>query len=401
MGLVEGGVAAGTPHPYIWHNNVASVTTGVVTIDDAGAARRVLSPNVVQLDPEKAVFEAMLTGWGRQMRARFLRDSTIGPRIRLVRRFAEFTDLYPWQWTPAEGEAWISALRSGSSPLSLSTARNYEIGIRMFCEYLRDGRYGWIAECSQRFGAAVDQVFHEDNSILHVGEYEGDAGRRPLTYDEVQALFDAADAQVAAIQARGRKGVMTALRDAAMLKFCYAYGLRRAEVAGTDVVDLRRNAKMPEFGRFGALSVRRGKAARGGAPKRRTVLTVPEMSWVTDVLEHYLTEVRPALAADGKPCAALWLSERGARISRRMVNAAFTTARDTAGIDETLDLHCLRHSYVTHLVEFDYPERFIQEQVGHSFSSTTAIYVGVSNEYRNRLLSQAVHTRYGQHLGRP
>ena len=82
-------------------------------------------------------------------------------------------------------------------------------------------------------------------------------------------------------------------------------------------------------------------------------------------------------------------------MSRRAANEAFCAARDAAGIDSSLDLHSLRHSYVTHLVEFDYPERFIQEQVGHSFSSTTAIYVGVSNEYRNRLLTQAIHTRYG------
>lgn len=376
----------------------ASATTGVVTSDSQGAARRVLAPNVVHLDPEQAVLEAMLQGWESQQRARFLRDATIVPRLRLVRRFVEFSGLYPWQWTPAEGEAWISDLRSGSSPLRVSTARNYEIDIRMFCEYLLDQRYGWVAECSQQFGQVPQQVFHEDNSIIHVGEYEGDPTRRPLTYDEVQALFDAADARVGLIRSRGRKGAMTALRDAAMLKFCYAYGLRRREVVYSDVVDLRRNSKMDEFGRFGALSVRYGKASRGGAAKRRTVLTVPEMSWIVEVLDHYLAEVRPQFPADTGQ--ALWLTERGTRIGTRMLNVAFTTVRDEAGIDPTLDLHSLRHSYVTHLVEFDYPERFIQEQVGHSFSSTTAIYVGVSNEYRNRLISQSMQSRYGQHFDR-
>jgi site-specific recombinase XerD len=376
----------------------ASDTTGVVTSDSQGAARRLSAPNVVHLDPEHAVLEAMLQGWESQQRARFLRDSTIGPRLRLVRRFVDFSGLYPWQWTPAEGEAWISELRSGATPLRLSTARNYEIDIRMFCEYLLDQRYGWIAECTQQFGQTPQQVFHEDNSIIHVGEYEGDPTRRPLTYDEVQALFDAADARVGVIRARGRKGALTALRDAAMLKFCYAYGLRRREVVHSDVVDLRRNSKMADFGRFGALSVRYGKASRGGAPKRRTVLTVPEMSWIVEILDHYLSEVRPLFPADNSQ--ALWLTERGTRIGLRMLNVAFATVRDEAGLDPTLDLHSLRHSYVTHLVEFDYPERFIQEQVGHSFSSTTAVYVGVTNEYRNRLISQSMQSRYGQHFDR-
>lgn len=379
-------------------NNVASVTTAVVNADSQGVARILSSSNVVQLDPEKALFDAMVEGWERQQRARFLKESTISARSRLVRRFADFSGLYPWQWTSGEAEAWISSLRSGESPLRLSTLRSYEVEARMFCEYLRDPRYEWLALCNDRFGQVPQSVFHEDNSIVHVSEYEGDSSRRPLTYDEVQALFDAADARVGTIRSNRRKGSLPALRDAVLLKFCYAFGLRRREATMTDVVDLRNNAKLPDFGRFGALSVRHGKAPRGGPAKRRTVLTVPEMSWIVDVLDHYLTEIRPALAGSTRS-TALWLSERGNRISTRVANEAFVAAREAAGLDPSLDLHSLRHSYVTHLVEFDYPERFIQEQVGHSFSSTTAIYVGVSNEYRNRLLTQAVHSRYGDQLG--
>jgi integrase/recombinase XerD len=51
---------------------------------------------------------------------------------------------------------------------------------------------------------------------------------------------------------------------------------------------------------------------------------------------------------------------------------------------------------VTHLVEFDYPGRFVQDQVGHAYASTTAIYTGVSDEYRNRLLERSLKNRYGE-----
>lgn len=365
---------------------------------DHSAAQSLSLPNVVHLDPDKAMFEAMLEAWQAQQAARFLKPSTVRPRLRLMRRFAEFSGLYPWQWTPAEGEAWIGALRSGEKPLSLSTLRGYEIDVRMFCEFLRDRRYKWAGLCAEQFGQVPEQVFHENNSILHVTEYEATAGRRPLTYDEVQALFDAADGRAGQIRSRRRKGAVPAIRDAALLKFVYAYGVRRSEAVMADIVDLRRNAKLPEFGRFGAFTVRHGKASPGGPPKRRTVLTVPEMGWIAETLSHYMDEVRPALVGP-RTGPALWLTERGTRLSRRAANEAFATVRDLAGIDSTLDLHSLRHSYVTHLVEFDYPERFIQEQVGHAFSATTAVYVGVSNEYRNRLLTQAVHARYGRDLG--
>jgi integrase/recombinase XerD len=150
-----------------------------------------------------------------------------------------------------------------------------------------------------------------------------------LTYDEVQALFDAADGRVEQIRARGRKGASAALRDAALLKTIYGFGLRRQEAVGLDVADLRTNPKTMRYGQFGALCVRFGKSSKGGPPKRRTVLTVPEFDWVVDVLDHYLAEVRPAFSAGDHP--ALWLTERRGRMSRRAVNEAFDAARRSAG----------------------------------------------------------------------
>jgi integrase/recombinase XerC len=358
-----------------------------------GSAQLVLARNVVHLDPAPAVFKAMLEGWARQQSARFLKATTIDPRLRLIRRLEEFTGQYPWQWTPAEGEAFIAHLRSGAKPLALSTARNYEVTIRLFQEYLLDGRYGWVQACAERFGEVPQQVFHEGNSVLHTVEYEGDPRRRPLTYDEIQALFDAADARPCKIRDQGRKGALSAMRDAAVLKTVYAFGLRRTEASRLDLVDLRRNRKAPRFGNVGCLMVRFGKAQKGSPPKRRTVLTVPEMDWVVEVLEEWLTEIRPQFSPGQHP--ALWVTERIGRLSPRSINEAFVAARDDAGLDEALDLHCLRHSHITHLTEFGYPARFVQEQAGHSHAATTAIYMGVSNEYRNTLLEAALKNRLG------
>jgi site-specific recombinase XerD len=362
-----------------------------VSAELAGSARLVLVEGVTYLDPEPAVFEAMLAGWEMQQRTRFLKADTIRSRVDLVRRFAEFTGQYPWQWQPPEVEAFFDRLRSGPRPIQVSTARGYQTTLRLFCEYVLDARYGWPATCMERFGQVPVQVLHEANTIEHVSDYEGRPGRRPLTYDEVQALFDAADARVDEIRARHRKGVVAAMRDAAMLKTTYAYGLRRREVCGLDLADLRHNPKVPGYGRCGGLFVRWGKSSNGSAPKRRTVMTVPEMDWAVPVLEHYLGTVRPALAPGAHP--ALWITERCGRMSARRLNSIFDLLRDMAGLDPVLDLHSLRHSYVTHLVEFDYPERFVQDQCGHAYASTTAIYTGVSDEYRNRLLRRALAGR--------
>jgi integrase/recombinase XerC len=95
---------------------------------------------------------------------------------------------------------------------------------------------------------------------------------RPLTRGEVQALFDHADGKVARARQLGNKGWVAAFRDATLFKTIYAFGLRRREAAMLDLADFTRNAKAPEFGRFGACHVRYGKAMRGSPPRRRTVL---------------------------------------------------------------------------------------------------------------------------------
>ncbi len=362
-------------------------------VDLPGAAHLVLADGVVHLDPAEAAFEAMLEGWARQQRTRFLNvDGTIKPRLALVRRFAEFTGDYPWRWRPEDVEAFMDWLRAHRPGFSVSTGRNYQNGLRLFGDYVTDARYGWPARCVELFGEAPAQILHEWNTVTHSSDYEGGPGRRPLTYDEVQLLFDAADGRVEEIRSRRRKGALAAMRDAAILKTVYAFGLRRQEATMLDLADLRHNPKAPGFGRFGGLFVRHGKASKGGAPKRRTVLTVPEFDWVVEVLDQYVAEVRPLFSPGKHP--ALWVTEKRGRISRRRLDEAFETVRSSAGLPGELDLHCLRHSYVTHLIEFDYPERFVQDQVGHSYASTTAIYSGVSDEYRNRLLQRALKARH-------
>lgn len=354
----------------------------------AGDVSQVVRQGVGLLDPASTTFEEMLQGWELQQRARQLKRQTLEMRTGLVRRFSSFTNEYPWGWTAGDVEAFTVKTAQGRVPAP-STARGYQNALALFMEYVCDPRYGWPAVCEERFGARPQQILHEWNSVQNLSGFEGRPGRRPLSYDEIQALFDAADGQVDAIRARHRKGALTAQRDAILLKVIYAFGLRRQEAWGLDIQDLRHNPRAAHHGRAGALFVRWGKSSRGGPPKRRTVLLVPEMDWVVPLVDQWLEELRP-LFSNSENSSGMWLNERRTRMSMRSVNDAFTTARDAACLSQDLDLHSLRHSYVTHLTEFDYPTRFIQDQVGHVFASTTAMYTGVSDEYRLRLISQSL-----------
>lgn len=83
--------------------------------DLPGAVRLELLDGVIHLDPKPALFDAMLTGWVRQQQTRFLSEQgTIKPRVALVRRLAEFTNAYPWEWTPSDVEAFFTQLRSSN-----------------------------------------------------------------------------------------------------------------------------------------------------------------------------------------------------------------------------------------------------------------------------------------------
>jgi integrase/recombinase XerC len=353
-------------------------------VDVVGAAHLMLADGAVLLHPAPALFEAMLAGWRCQQESRLLADQTVDVRDKTLRRFQAFCGEYPWRWGPGDVEAWTVSLRSAGR--SRSTIRAYQNALAMFMGYVCDARYGWVAECEGRFGDHPTQICHEWNTADHVADYEGGPGRRPFTRVELQAFFDHADGVVVTAQQRGRKGGLAAWRDSVLFKVTYAWGLRRREVSMLDTTDFSANAAAPELGRFGMLAVRYGKALRGSPPRRRNVATV--MPWAVEALTEYLTEVRPAYQPGAR--AALWLTERSSRISVRHMNERFAAYRDDLGLPAELSPHCLRHAYVSHLVEDGVDPLFVQQQVGHSHAATTAVYTSVTTDYRNRVLRAAL-----------
>lgn len=348
---------------------------------ERGAARLELVGAAAPGGEEGALLEELLAGWGRQQRARRLGDSIIADRERVVRRFVEFTQGWPWSWQEAQLEAWVAA-----NAWAHSTVRTYQGAIASFLAYVCDVRYGWVAECEQRVGAAPRQICHADNTAAHVADYEGRPQRRPLSRRELQVFFDACDDGVARAQHQRRKGWLAAFRDAALFKVCYGWGLRRTEVARLETTDFSVNPAARQLGGLGVCQVRYGKALRGSPPKRRAVATV--MPWAAEALGQYLADVRPRYAASGQ--AAVWLTERGGAISPRQVDERFALWRARAGLPADLSVHCLRHSYVSHLIEDGVDPLFVQQQVGHSWASTTAVYTSVGSDAKNRMLADAL-----------
>ncbi len=333
---------------------------------------------------EDRVFEAMVDGWRAQMLARGLAVASIRQLTSTVIRFQEFTNDYPWSWSAHDVDEFFALKRSGRRPIAVSTLRAYSAAIRGFCSYLCDGRYGWTALCERTFDDVPSQVVFEWNSPRHTADDARTPGRRALTKPEMQRLFDVMDDLVDVEHARGSKHWLPALRDSVAIKMCYAYGLRRRELAMLEYVDFGPNPYVPQYGRFGAVEVRWAKGTAGSGPRHRTVLTVPEFDWVVDLLKFWLSP-------QGRQRFAT--SERSGYVAQRNFDRSFAAARDAAGLPRELTLHALRHSFTTHLIEAGYDPLFVQEELGHGNASTTALYTSVSSDYKHKTVQRMIAER--------
>jgi len=329
------------------------------------------------------MFDEMMRGWRSQQKSRGLKDETVDPRERLVRRFLEFANEYPWQWTPAHMDEWSASLTS-EKHLAPSTSRSYQGDVRLFSEFLVDGRYGWGAACQEAFGTHPVAICHEWNTLPHLQDYEGDPEARPFTREELQRFLDYADDQVDRAVKSKRKGALAAYRDATLFKVIYGWGLRRTETSKLDVVDFGRNPKAPQFGRYDTLNVRYGKAKKGQPPRWRNVLSV--MDWAVEAVTDYVENVRPRFGFPDHP--ALWITERGGRLQPSSINDRF----ELPGCPEAPERpsSALDQAFVRYTSEDGVDRRFIQQQVGHDCDSSTAIYTHVSDDFMNTALSKAL-----------
>jgi integrase/recombinase XerD len=84
------------------------------------------------------------------------------------------------------------------------------------------------------------------------------------------------------------------------------------------------------------------------------------------------------LVKKGKGTPALFLNQRGSRLSRQSAWQIISDCADAANISSEVSPHTLRHSFATHLLEGGADVRVVQELLGHSSVATTQIYTLVT-----------------------
>ena len=104
-------------------------------------------------------------------------------------------------------------------------------------------------------------------------------------------------------------------------------------------------------------------------------------------------KVRSQLAAPEEE--ALFVSNRGARLSRRSVQSRINHWAKKNGLQQTVYPHLLRHSFATHLLEASGDLRAVQELLGHKDISTTQVYTHLNFQHLAETYDKA-HPRSGK-----
>jgi integrase/recombinase XerD len=164
------------------------------------------------------------------------------------------------------------------------------------------------------------------------------------------------------------------LRDRAMLELLYGCGLRVSELVSL---------------RIDQVNVHQGVLRVWGKGGKERLIPMGDLS--IDWLKRYMEVARPSLARRGRT-DVLFLSNRGAEMTRQAFWHRIRVLGLKAGIKSRLSPHILRHAFATHLVNHDADLRVVQLLLGHSSLSTTQIYTHVARE-RLKSLHRQHHPR--------
>jgi len=178
-------------------------------------------------------------------------------------------------------------------------------------------------------------------------------GRLPkvLSRDEMRTLL---------AQPRGTSPA--ALRDRALLETMYACGLRASEAIALELSELDLEQGIVR--------------AHGKGSKERIV---PIGSKAIGTLGAYLTRARPRLVGPADE-PHVFVNLRGQALTRQGLYKIVQRHARSAGLEQRMSPHTLRHTFATHLLAGGCDLRSLQEMLGHADIGTTQIYTHLSTE---------------------
>ena len=157
-------------------------------------------------------------------------------------------------------------------------------------------------------------------------------------------------------------------RDKAIFELLYSSGLRLAELTDLDVGDID----------LADMTVH----VTGKGNKDRIV---PVGRQAGKAIRDWLGFRAKVAGHDEK---AMFVSQRGSRLSRRSVQSRVKHWAKRQGIDARVYPHLFRHSFATHLLESSHDLRGVQELLGHANIATTQVYTHLDFQHLAQIYDQ-------------
>ena len=184
-----------------------------------------------------------------------------------------------------------------------------------------------------------------------------------------RTLPDTLDAEVLTQLLEIPADSILAIRDRAIMELFYSSGLRLSELTNLDVVDIDlEEGTLRAIGKGNKTRIlpigRKAQEALLKWKKNRTILAKEEES-------------------------ALFVSQRGTRISTRSVQQRLNHWRKKQGLEQHIHPHKLRHSFASHILESSGDLRAVQELLGHADISTTQIYTHLDFRHLAKVYDKA------------
>ncbi|MES2934865.1 MAG: tyrosine recombinase XerC, partial [Pseudomonadota bacterium] len=169
----------------------------------------------------------------------------------------------------------------------------------------------------------------------------------------------------------------------AMFELLYSSGLRVSELVGLDIKYAQENryvsAGWIDFDAHEVMVTGKGNKMR----------SVPIGQAAIDALKSWLSVRDTLLKLDPHP---LFLSERGTRVSARVVQLRLKAHAQAVGLPMDVHPHVLRHSFASHVLQSSGDLRAVQEMLGHASISATQIYTSLDFQ-RLAQVYDAAHPR--------
>ena len=157
-------------------------------------------------------------------------------------------------------------------------------------------------------------------------------------------------------------------RDRAMFELFYSSGLRLSELTGLDLNDV---------------NLQSGEAQVTGKGSKTRIVPVGRQA--LDAIQAWLPQRQP-LARDNT--AALFISQRGTRLTPRSVQLRLNRWALQAGLGQHVHPHMLRHAFATHVLQSSGDLRAVQEMLGHASISTTQVYTHLDWQHLAKVYDQ-------------